>query len=122
MSKAKISDVRQGVTLYHVSAFPHKEMPSSIEAIFITKPAARTKNGLFSEAKYFYDDELSCGSYTSMWSLRDAGIIPNTYNFHKTFTSLKAAKRYAERMDRVCLTAAERVKYGKKVDGFMWNN
>lgn len=126
MSKAKISDVRQGVTLYYVHAFPHRgKNRSYFQPYVVSKsPVAVNgfKNSLFAEAKHFYDDDLSTGSYTQQFSLRDAGIIPNKYNFHMTFTSLKKAKRYAARMDRVCLSAAERVKFNKlQHDDFMLN-
>lgn len=117
MSKAKISDVRQGVTLYHVKAFPHKGTPSYINTVIVTKrPIRRMSGALFGEVLEYFDDELGTGSYSRMFSLRDVGIIPNRYNFHSTFTSLKAAKRYAERMDRVCLNSAERVKYNRKIE------
>lgn len=116
MSKAKISDVRQGVTLYYVHAFPHKGMPSYINKVVVTKrPVRRLSGALFGEVLEYFDDDLGTGSYSRIFSLRNAGIIQNRYNFHSTFTSLKAAKRYAERMDRVCLNAAERVKYNRKI-------
>ena len=115
MSKAKISDVRQGVTLHYVHAFPHKGMPSYIESIFVTKRPFKHSIGLFSECKVFYNDDLGQGSYLRQWSLRDAGIIENKYNFHRTFTSLKAAKRYAASMDRNCLNAQEQAKLKEKL-------
>ena len=104
--KVKVSDVRQGVTLYYVHAFPHKGLPSRIDTFVVTK----RPESMFAVAKIFFDDELGTGWFTRLFSLRDAGIIPNSYNFHKTFTSLKAAKLYAARMDRKCLTKQEREK------------
>lgn len=115
MSKAKISDVRQGVTLYYVHAFPHKGIQSYIDPIIVTERPKKKGSSTFSMCNQYFNDELGSGVFTRPWSLKDAGVIPNTYNFHSTFTSLKAAKRYAERMNRVCLTAAERVKLDKKV-------
>ena len=105
--KVKVSDVRQGVTLYLVHAFPQKGFPSYIEAMFVTKRPSMESVGLFSECKMFLDDGES---YQRPFSLRDAGIIPNRYNFHNTFTSRKAAERYAARMNRKCLTKQERDK------------
>lgn len=118
MSKAKISDVRQGVTLYYVHAFPHKGVPSSINTLVVTKKPFKSKHsgGTFSEAVFHFEDDFGKDFYTRQWSLSDGGIIANKYNFHKTFTSMKAAKRYAARMDRVCLTAAERKKFDKKIE------
>ena len=113
MSKAKISDVRQGVTLYYVHAFPHKEISGYITKMVVTERPKRNEIGLFSVAKFQCAD--GSDSYSCPWSLRDAGIIPNKANFHKTFTSRKAAQRYLNRMNRVCLNAAERVKYNKKI-------
>jgi hypothetical protein len=115
MSKAKISDVRQGVTLYYVHAFPHKGFPSYIDTIVVTERPKKKGNSTFSMCNQYFNDELGSGVFTRPWSLKDAGIIPNSYNFHSTFTSLKSAKRYAERMNRVCLTAPERVKYRHKI-------
>ena len=111
--KVKVSDVRQGVTLYNVHAFPHKGRNKSyIDAYPVTKRPWKSEhsNGLFAEARMFFSDELSTGSYTRQFSLRDAGIVPNSYNFHNTFSSLKKAQQYAARMNRQCLTAAERLK------------
>lgn len=118
MSKAKISDVRQGVTLYYVRAFPHKGVPSTINTLAVTKKPYKSKQsgGTFSEAVFHFEDDFGKDFYTRQWSLSDGGIISNKYNFHNTFTSMKAAKRYAARMDRVCLTAAERVKYTQKIE------
>lgn len=112
--KVKVSDVRQGVTLYYVHAFPYKGPNLSyIEAVRVTKPRYPTiTGGTFAEGRFFMDDG---DSYVRPFSLRDAGIVPNRYNFHNTFTSLKKAKQYAARMDRVCLNAAEMVKYREKV-------
>lgn len=122
MSKARISDVRQGVTLYYVHAFPHKVLKSRITPIFVTERPKRNDVGLFSKADFQGEDHLGLFIYNLPWSLKDAGIIENKANFHKTFTSMKAAKRYAARMDRVCLSAAERMKYNRKREGFMWSN
>lgn len=120
MSKARISDVRQGVTLYYVHAFPHKGMLSYIDTIVVTERPKKKGGGLFSMCNQYFDDELGCGVFVRPWSLRDSGIIPNTYNFHKTFKTLKAAQRYAKRMDRKCLNAAEREKYTEKLlDGIV---
>lgn len=115
MSKAKVSDVRQGVTLFYVHAFPHKGIKSFIDTILPTDRPKMNDTGLFGECLQFYKDDSSEGSYKRPWSLRDAGIVPNGYNFHKTFTSRKAARRYADRMDRCCLTASEQTKYLRKI-------
>lgn len=111
--KVKVSDIRQGVTLYYVHAFPHKGANRSyINAYHISKKPylSKTTNSLFSECIEFFEDSNGRGSYTREFSLRDAGITPNRYNFHNSFTSLKRAKQYAARMDRRCLNAAERLK------------
>lgn len=113
MSKAKISDVRQGVTLYYVHAFPHKEISGHITQIFVTERPYHNGTGIFSSGMFKCHD--STETYICPFSLRDAGIIPNKSNFHKTFTSRKSAERYLARMNRVCLTAAERVKYMRKI-------
>lgn len=112
--KVKVSDVRQGVTLYYVHAFPHKGPNMSyIDVLPVSKRpwVSELTGSLFAEAKV--SDEL--GSYTRMFSLSDGGIIANRYNFHNTFKSLKKAKQYAARMDRQCLTAAEGDKATRKI-------
>lgn len=108
--KVKVSDIRQGVTLYYVRAFPHKGANQSyIQAYRVsTRPRkSEHSNGLFSEGLVFFEGDYGQGSFTRKFSLKDAGIIPNRYNFHNSFTSLKRAKRYAARLDQQCLNAAE---------------
>lgn len=113
--KVKVSDVRQGVTLYYVHAFPHKGADRSyIETVQVAcKPfTSKYTDSLFAMGNFIFEDDLS--SYNRQFSLRDAGIIPNPYNFHKAFTNLNTAERYAKRMDRQCLTFAERAKAKRK--------
>ncbi|MNE03049.1 hypothetical protein D3C80_955380 [compost metagenome] len=113
--KVKVSDVRQGATLFYVRAWPHKGLASSVEEIIVTKRPVMNSTGLFGEYKSFFSDDLGCGWFARPFSLKDAGIIPNPYNFHNTFSSRKAAERYAARMNRKCLTAAERIKFERKL-------
>lgn len=113
--KAKVSDVRQGVSLYKVHAFPERGPNMAfITRMMVTRaPDARTAIGgmdlgLFAEALHDYMD--GSGAYKSEFSLRDAGIEPNKYNSHMTFTSLRKAKSYAARMNAQRLSAAERLR------------
>ncbi|MNP41982.1 hypothetical protein D3C76_1357150 [compost metagenome] len=77
----------------------------------MSKRPSMNSTGLFATCKVItpgYD------AYQRPFSLKDAGILPNRYNFHNTFTSRKAAERYAARMNRKCLTQQERDKVIRK--------
>lgn len=43
-------------------------------------------------------------------SAKDAGIIPNGYNMHKTFRTKRAAARYLNRIESLCLSTEEWTK------------
>lgn len=111
--KVKVSDVRQGVTLYGVHAFPHRGKNKSFITVMPIserpKNSEYMKDSLFSKFRSEFRGLNDTVHYSS-FSLCDAGIVSNQYNFHKTFHTLKAAERYAARMDAVCLSKAERVR------------
>lgn len=90
---AKIKDVVQGRVLFKVSAFPGDSNPGYIDELHIkSKPrlSKYLRNSLFAEAETVYSD----WSHVDTFSLTDAGIIKNGYNFHRTFTKRKAAEKY----------------------------
>lgn len=108
--KVKVSDIRQGVTLYEVMAFPHKDGGAWITPITVqSTPRVRNTKSLFADQTEWLDNEpFEPKLCRSIFSLKDRNIIPNSYNFHQVFHTLKAAQRYADRMKRGCLTADER--------------
>lgn len=108
--KVKVSDIRQGVTLYEVMAFPHKSGDAWVKTFTVeSMPGLRNTKSLFADRSEWLDNAPLMGMKTrSYFSLKDCNIIPNKYNFHRVFHTLKAAQRYADRMKRGCLTADER--------------
>ena len=96
MSKAKVKDWRQGRVLFVVRGFPYREnVEPSIEVIYPTQVPRMSRycsGSLFGKQFTIADDGSERHSEVS---LQDRGILPNTYNFHKTFTKRKAAERYA---------------------------
>jgi len=90
----KIKRIKQGVTLYKVYAFPG-ERSASIDVI---KPAGTAKiriDGTYS----FEFIPLKKWEFTST---KDAKLRHQTYNAHRTFFSLKKAKRYAKMIEEGC--------------------
>ncbi len=90
----KIKRIKQGVTLYKVYAFPCKKTAS----IMIIKPAGTVKirmDGTYS----FEFIPLKKGEFAST---KDAKLRHQTYNAHRTFFSLKKAKRYAKMIEEGC--------------------
>jgi hypothetical protein len=103
--RAKLKDVVQGRVLYKVMAFPESG-ESWIEEF---RPTSRPFKSRFTGSMFFrYNGRFGAlGSKSCM----DAGIIPNRYNFHMTFTKRKAAEAYMDRINRRDFTGNEKIKY-----------
>lgn len=96
----KIKRIKQGVTLYKVYAFPAKKSAS----IDIIKPAGPVKVEVgedytfeYIPTRYGYSKEDA-----KYYSTKDAKLRHQTYNAHRTFFSLKKAKRYAKLIESGC--------------------
>lgn len=105
---ARFEDIRSGRTLYSVCSLGEK---SYIETMYLTSKPVRvfflaskldkeTKKLAGQRSHRFVNFKTNCGEgielFNNMHSLQDIGILKNTYNTHKTFTTLNAAKRYLE--------------------------
>ena len=89
----KIKRIRQGVTLYKVYAFP-KTRSTSIQII---KPTDPVKIKIRDTHSYEFIPTLQ-GDF----STKDAKLRYQVYNAHRTFFSLKRAKRYAKLIESGC--------------------
>lgn len=94
--RTKPHDIKQGLTCYLVSSFG---VNSCIEKVIMAGPVTSFKNYVVpayeayhitckGEVKKFEDVDMSTRS------LQDLGIIPNEYNGHMTFNTLKSACRH----------------------------
>lgn len=105
----KLSDIKQGRTIYLVSAFPfdgefNRNNANIRKLLIMSRPYQKELAGKMmwrfkSKNCYGNINEEFC----STW--RIAG--DNTYNDHRAFFSLRAATRYLNRMLSGCLTAQE---------------
>jgi hypothetical protein len=103
MSKMKLKDVRQGKTFYRVYAFPERNNAFIESGVFSSPP--------FIE-KYTNSEFVYIGTRDLIKkSLMDMGVMPNDYNFHKTFKTLNSAKRYMDRMIKRQFTEEERMRF-----------
>ena len=90
----KIKRIKQGVTLYIVYAFP-KARSAFIQII---KPTGPVKIKIRDTHSYEFIPSLQ-GDY---FSTKDAKLRYQTYNAHRTFFSLKRAKKYAKLIEAGC--------------------
>ena len=90
----KIKRIKQGVTIYKVYAFPEKRAAS----IEIIKPTGHVRIKIDESYSFEYIPS-SRGDY---FSTKDAKLRHQTYNAHRTFFSLKKAKRYAKLIESGC--------------------
>lgn len=110
--RVQFKDIKQGKTFFHAHAFPHKNdnMQSYVEPVYITGRPFETSVCWFAPNSKYGTAFVKSDSFLRGFSLRDAGVIPNEYNFHRLFRTKKEAERYVERMKAGRLTAAERIK------------
>lgn len=111
---AKIKDVVQGRVLFNVHAFPGRDNPGYITELHIKRkpynhPSIQSP---FSVAEHRYPG----GSYTTSFSLSDAGIVQNRYNFHRTFTKRKAAEKYLAYITGQNLSGIDSVRVARYID------
>lgn len=114
--RVKYAELKAGMTVYKVYAFPHRGESSWIVTYHVL---GRPKAGLSGKAKKhhfvpytefnFFDGKR----LEYKFSIGDANVIPNHYNFHRLFHTKKAAEAYAKRVRAGCLTAAERKSIGR---------
>ena len=90
----KIKRIRRGVTLYKVYAFPETKSAS----IMVIKATGPVKVEIRDTHSYEFIPTL-LGDY---FSTRDAKLRYQTSNAHRTFFSLKRAKRYAKLIESGC--------------------
>lgn len=110
-NRVKYEDLKAGVTVYKVYAFPHRGGSAWVDTYHVL---GRPKAGIVGKAKKHHfvpytEFNFFDGIRTEhKFSISDANVIPNHYNFHQMFHTKKAAERYAQRIRTGCLTAAER--------------
>lgn len=94
----KIKRIKQGVTLYKVYAFPG-ERSASIEIIKAAGPVEVKVDGdhTFEYIPTKYGERGDGGHST-----KDAKLRHQAYNAHRTFFSLKKAKRYVKLIESGC--------------------
>ena len=116
----KLSDLRQGRTLYLVIVCPEcddrfNENNSSIEKIVVAGRAYHDRKCSSNYGLMMFDYINQYGrivhGYSRTWRIGS----DNDYNFHRAFTTRKQAERYYQRMLARCLTAAETELFDKLV-------
>lgn len=118
--RATVKDLRNGKTLYLVSCVCG-DRAYKVEKITVGSVFSNNIGSFFTQGnKHLVLDETNsfkklgvgvCRSYY----LSDNSIdnIGREYNFHRAFTTYKAAKRYFDRINSGCLTNEERAKSHK---------
>lgn len=115
-NRVKYEDLKAGITVFKVYAFPHRGGSAWVDTYHVL---GRPKAGIvgkarkhhfvpYTEFNFFGEKRIE-----HRFSISDANVIPNHYNFHRLFHTLKAAERYAQRIRTGCLTAAERKLAGR---------
>lgn len=95
----KIKRIKQGVTLYKVYAFPNERSAS----IVVIKAAGPVKVKVDENYTFEYiPTKFGKKDMTGHYSTKDAKLRHQTYNAHRTFFSLKKAKRYAKLIESGC--------------------
>lgn len=84
--------IKDGDVLYIVYALEEKSFIQKI--VIIGQPYYHNNIGWFCK----YESE---GGYENDFSLQDAGIIPNTYNNHKTFVHRENAEKYLKKAKEI---------------------
>lgn len=94
MKKCKLSNVRQGRTVYCVFALGRS---SHITTMFITgKPFVfRAAQGSYRSIRIPSNNVGT--NIDNAFSAKDVNLIPNKYNKHRAFFSSRKAKRYLEK-------------------------
>jgi hypothetical protein len=94
----KIKRIKQGVTLYKVYAFPGKRSAS----IDVIKAAGSVKVKVYENGTFEYIPTKYGKKDVVSYSTKDAKLRYQTYNAHRTFFSLKKAKRYVKLIEAGC--------------------
>lgn len=94
----KIKRIKQGVTLYKVYAFPAKKSAS----IDVIKPAGHVKVKVEEHYTFEFIPTKFLRRENAYYSTKDAKLRHQTYNAHRTFFSLKKAKRYVKLIESGC--------------------
>lgn len=114
-NRVKYGELKAGVTVYKVYAFPHRDASAWIEVYRVTGRPGPSIVGKSKKSHFvpYYDFNSFTGCRVDRsFSVGDANVIPNKYNFHRLFHTRKSAARYAQRIRTGCLTAAERKSLG----------
>lgn len=115
-NRVKYADIKAGMTVYKVYAFPHRGASAWVEVYRVTGrpgPSIVGKSKKHHFVPYYDFNSLDGRRVERTFSVNDANVIPNHYNFHRLFHTRKAAERYAQRIRTGCLTAAERISTGR---------
>ena len=99
LNYAKQSDVTVGNTLYAALILinGNGEFYNHIEKVVITtEPQPKGKNNDLFAVCTITEINSDYHKENDLFSLEDHGIIPNSYNLHKTFTDLESAEKYVE--------------------------
>lgn len=115
-NRVKYKDIKAGMTVYKVYAFPHRGASAWVEVYHVTGRPGPIIVGKMKKHHFvpYYDFNSITGCRVERtFSVNDTNVIPNHYNFHRLFHTRKAAERYAQRIRTGCLTAAERKSMGR---------
>lgn len=126
--RVKYGDLKAGVTVYKVYAFPNRANGSAwVETYHVLGRPAASLTGKEKKNHFVpYTEFVFIGSkrMEHKFSVSDTNVIPGYYNWHRLFHTKAAAERYAHRMRTGCLTAHERKHgcgAGRHVPNKPWN-
>lgn len=100
----KIEDVKIGVPFYTVFALGENSFIKKYVPLSAPQDTHLTENYHSTFVKVRVGDN---NARESEISLRDRGIIPNTYNEHQSFLSEKAATQYLKMVKKLPYTAPD---------------
>jgi hypothetical protein len=95
--KVKFEDLKDGAIIYKVTVWGDFEVRAFAQAMLIIGEPYESKltaPELFCRFKVIDQKH----HYITDFSLRDANIVPNTYNLHQAFTTREEANAYLERI------------------------
>ena len=111
--KVKIEDLKDGAVIWKVTVYGDFEIRSFVECMLIIGEPFKSKYTspeLFCKYKIIHPKH----NYITDFSLRDANIIPNTYNVHQAFTTREEANAYNERFQNPSLLTDFERNYFRK--------
>lgn len=116
--RVKFKDLRQGVTVYLVHAFPESESGWIKKHVLKGKPHKNNNINTWQvdylppeNSRYYPNDPCKLHHFMlADANVRFSDVARKPYNFHAVFHTRKEAERYMERIARGCLTHAEQLR------------